>query len=311
MNRLISNSEIQTFKRCKRKWWFSSYRKLSKLRPDVSKPREVGSLVHQALDSYYAGGMRDISSVRTTLQVEIAKQYEKYGEENEEEVQKIGELATIMVDGYIDWLEETGADAHITVIAPEQEIGVPIEIQSVYDNGVYLIGKIDVRVHNEETHAQQFFETKTVGNFKDVEKISHIHEQMYMYHLLEYLANLSEMRMDGGIINMIRRVKRTSRAKPPFYKRLPVWHNEEELKSFYFRTWGTIRDILLTEERLNNSENPAVVVYPSPDKKCTWDCDFFHVCPMMDDPNADGEAFIDSAYQTVNPLRRYTKLELL
>jgi len=49
----IANSELQTFKRCKRKWWLSYYRRLHLRREGVGA-LSIGNMVHAPLEAYYA-----------------------------------------------------------------------------------------------------------------------------------------------------------------------------------------------------------------------------------------------------------------
>lgn len=301
MNRLTTNSEIQVFKDCKRKWWFKFWRKLRRRREPISKPRDIGSVVHGLLDRYYQGGMElDVLAELITEQNKMLAEFP----EQEEDVREVIEYSRIMLEGYFEWLKETGADVPLRVIEPEAEVRVEIL------EGVDLGGKIDTRVYNEERGARQFLETKTVGSFKERVDMATMNEQIFQYHLLELLSDLEQdsgSRTDGAILNMLRRVKRTSRAKPPFYMRHEVWHNEDELRNFYHRTIGTVLDILRTEQRLADGENPMRVVYPRPSRDCRWKCDFFDVCPMFDDPRTDAEGYLAAHFETHNPTARYTQ----
>ena len=53
----ISNSEIQTFKDCRRKWWLSYYRRLRPRTESKTGALALGSRIHQALDDYYSKGI--------------------------------------------------------------------------------------------------------------------------------------------------------------------------------------------------------------------------------------------------------------
>lgn len=298
----ISNSEIQTFKRCRRKWWLGFYRQLLRVEPEVSRPRDIGSLVHRRLDSYYSGGMED--DVLALLVDDQKEMKEEFPEEQHAEVDEVIEYARIMLEGYFEWINETGADANLEIIGPERS--VLVDLPAV--EGVKLSGMLDVRVFDHDQQAHAFLETKTVGNFADQEQIAHMNEQFYTYHLLERLDLLQQdiqTRTDGAILNMLRRIKRTSSAKPPFYKRVPVWHNDEELRAFYTRTIGVVRDILMVEAALDAGGDPLQVCYPTIDRSCTYMCDFFHLCPMIDDNRTNAEGFIAVNFREHDPYARY------
>ena len=53
----ISNSEIQTFKDCRRRWWLSYYRRLQPKTQQMTGALALGSRVHEALDMYYGKGI--------------------------------------------------------------------------------------------------------------------------------------------------------------------------------------------------------------------------------------------------------------
>ena len=296
--RSFTNSEIQTYKRCRRKWWFGHWLKLKLIRGKVSKPREVGSLVHHIIDRYYQGGM--IADVMEELALELEGMNAQFPDQ-EKDVIAIGELSRIMLEGYFEWVEETGADAHLEVVAPEQMVQVEMP-----ELGVMLRGKLDVRVKNRQTGGRQFLEHKTVSSFADKIDLADMDDQLLEYHMLESLTGDTDERSDGTILNMLRRVKRTATAKPPFYMRFEVPHNRDELRTFYLRTRGVIMDILQTESRLAEGEDPMTVVYPTIDRSCTWQCDFFSVCSMMNDPNKHADDLISLTFEQHDPNARYS-----
>lgn len=300
--RQISNSEIQTFKRCRRKWWLGFYRRLSRIDPQVSRPRDIGDLVHRRLDSYYSGGMED--DVLALLVQDQLEMKEAFPESQHEEIDQVVEFARIMLEGYFEWVEETGADANLEVIGPERSIRVALPKVE----GVELMGKIDLQVYDHDRQSRAFLETKTVSNFGDKESLAHMNEQIYTYHLLERLELLEQdiqTRTDGAVLNMLRRVKRTASAKPPFYKRMPIWHNDDELRAFFVRTIGVVKDILSVESLLDAGANPLEICYPTIDRSCTYMCEFFTVCPMVDDNRTDAEGYIAVSFRESDPYARY------
>ncbi len=294
----FTNSEIQTWKRCRRKWWFGHWLKLKLIRGKVSKPREVGSVVHRRIDRYYQGGM--VADVMEELALDIEGMHAEFPDQ-EKEIKGVGDLSRIMLEGYFEWIEETGADSHLEVIAPEQAVEVEMP-----ELGVKLRGKLDVRVRNLQTGGRQFLETKTVGSFADKVDLADMDEQLLEYHMLESLSAETDERSDGSILNMLRRVKRTVTAKPPFFMRFEVPHNRDELRTFYIRVRGVISDILHAESRLTAGEDPMAVVYPTVDRSCTWQCDYFSVCSMMNDPNKHADDLIELTFERHDPNARYS-----
>jgi hypothetical protein len=133
-------------------------------------------------------------------------------------------------------------------------------------------------------------------------------EQMMHYMLLEFLSlEDSDVRCDGALYNMMRRVKRSAKAKPPFYDRIEVRHNKFELESYRRRALAATREILVAIDRLERGEEHFDVVYPSPTPECRWSCDFFAVCNLFDDGSRGVNDMVNALYRSTNPLERYRK----
>lgn len=304
----VSNSELRTFKRCRRKWWLAYNRKLEPGYRELVGARSVGTRVHFALASYYSGSW-DIDEALSTYKESAAYDRELLLEQDplndlrkfESEV----ELGLIMLEGYFDWLGESGIDMGLTVIAAETPIEAPLK---GIDN-VNLRGKLDLRVQREFDGARLFLDHKTVGSLQQANGTIIQDEQMLTYHLLEKLeafaiGDESGERTDGGLYNMLRKVKRTATAKPPFYDRIEVRHNDTELRNFYVRITGEVRRILEAEQALADGVDHHYVVPPNPTRDCSWDCDFYKMCPMLDD-GSRAEDFLRDNFAIGDPDARY------
>jgi PD-(D/E)XK nuclease superfamily protein len=306
----ISNSELQTFKRCRRKWWLVYYRELRLKRPDVTGPRAIGTRLHLALSAYYSTERIDPTQV---LEDTIAFDRKMLSEGTDVnalgEFDKEADLVRAMLEGYLEWIKETGADEGIEVVGNEEVVEVPFgEFQNVV---VVLVGKMDLRIRRLVDKARLFLDHKSVANLTTPTKTLHIDEQMLHYHLLEYLAYLqagvdsdvAEYSM-GGIYNMLRKVKRTATANPPFYGRVEVRHNINELRSYYTRVWGEVAVLIGLKVDLDGGADPMLVAYPTPHSNCSWDCDFITVCPMFDDGSA-AEELLAEYYEKSDPHDHY------
>lgn len=307
-NRYVTNSEIQTFKRCRRKWWLAYYRKLEAVRPEAAGVRRLGTRLHEALAEHYSSRGKDPIMV---FMQGFADDYERaratFDAELEKTLEKDLALGRIMLEGYLEWVASEGMDSDLTVIADEDDIAVPINAEFKDGQGrvVNLLGKLDVRVQRHIDGAVGFLDHKSVGSFEAATKTLHMDEQMQMYLTLERLTNVAGTHIAGAWYNMLRRVKRTATAKPPFYHREFITFNPAQLQSFWERTVNTIIDILTLEHRLGiEGVDPRTIAYPSPRADCTWSCDFFLSCSMFDDGSAV-ERFIDVAFKTGDPIARY------
>lgn len=307
----LTNSEMKQFRRCRRQWWLGSYRGLRLAQTRIAgSPLTIGNRVHDALAAYYdPADQRDpLDVLRASCDADLAG----LGELDEgaaKAIQSEWELTSAMLRGYLDWLEETGADSDLRVLTSEKKLEVPL-----IDGEATLLSKIDARVERVSTGARLALEHKTVGNLSYALPLLQLDTQLLTEHLAE-LIHLRELgdedaegRAEGVLYNMLRKVKRTASAKPPFYGRETVMHNVHELRNHWRHVVGTAREILRTRERLAAGENPQHVVPPNPTRDCTWDCPFFRVCPLFDD-GSDAEGAVNSLYEVGDPLERYAHLD--
>lgn len=316
--RRFSNSEIQTFKRCRRKWYLGWYQRLRLRNQDPVGALAIGNRVHRALEAWYVPEGDNPTDPRTALEAAIASDWEackqayaEIGQEPPPElVKEFNEntaLERAMVEGYMEWLIETGVDSGLRVVAPETYLEAPLEVPGS-NVDVLLIGKLDVRMIREYDGVRLFMDHKTTLSLTEPLKTIRLDEQMLHYHVLEWLSDVEGGRCDGALYNMLRKVKRSARAKPPFYDRVEVRHNKHELESFRRRLVGVIKTMLDVIARLEADEDPHVVVYPSPARDCSWSCDFLPVCTMFDD-GSRVDAMLEQYYVQEDPLSHYKRNE--
>lgn len=327
--RWVSNSEIGTFRRCRRKWWLGYFRRLTPV-SDVQSlglNRMVGVDAHGALQRYYAGDGDPLQYVREAAQRRretLEAQADEDSPVNDQDLKLIAkaeELTLAMIEGYLEWVAEEGVDQGLTVRSTESEIAINLydvaPRSPVARAGIGLVGKLDARFHRDWDGAIFFMDHKTVGNLSELPKWAHLDTQLLHYHLLEYLeflrrgADAEEIeatRTDGGVLNMLRKVKRTASANPPFYGRHEVRHNLEELRNHWRHVLGEVTRIMEAESALRAGVPHHEVCPPTPKRDCTWDCDFFALCHLLDD-GSDAEGMIAELYKEHDPLERYTSLE--
>jgi hypothetical protein len=307
--RKFSNSEIQTFKRCRRKWWLGWHRGLKLRDEDQTGVRQIGNRLHRALEVAYTPGgpIHDallpahegiVAHDRMLVVASNADQFTL------DQFTADVDLERIMLEGYIQWLEETGADSNLEVIAAEQYVEAWInEVHAA------IIGKMDVIVRVRTTGAWRFIDHKSVGTLTQPLEQLPRNEQMRHYTLLQWMTRPPGQRVDGALFNMLRRVKRTGRAKPPFYAREEVFYNRHVIENFYDRLVNEIATIQDVEAQLMHDPNlndPLPLVYPTPLGQCSWDCDFVKICHMFDDGSRVEDA-IAAQYEVGDPLSYYDR----
>jgi RecB family exonuclease len=284
----LSNSEIQTFKDCRRKWWLTYYRRLKPKQQKFTGPLALGSRVHEALDQYYSNGT-PLLEAHAKL-VEADRKLLSADFRDPTDLDSEADLGRIMLEGYLQWVEEEGIDNELEMISTEEILNMPM-----FDGSVNLTGKIDMRVRRKADGVRMFRDFKTVGgSFSQFYSTAHMNEQILTYMLLENHANGgTEERSEGGIFTLLKKVKRTANAKPPFYDQFEVRHNIFSMRSFWQRLHGTVTDLMKMKTALDEGAAHQAVAYPRPSNDCTWKCPFFSVCPMFDDGSGAEDAITE------------------
>lgn len=316
----VSNSEVQTFKQCKRKWWLAWYRGLGLRTQEFIGVRSTGTRIHRALEKWYVPDGQPRVDPRDALEAVVAEdwaQIERLSGDMAIPAVKMESLAVefanstnmerAMVEGYVQWLEETGADSNLRIIGSEQYLSAPLDVYvSGQQRPVNIIGLLDARAEDTNTQHTWFIDHKSVGDLESPLPLLQANEQMLHYHLLEMLSSPNADRYcDGALYNMIKRSKRSERAEPPFYAREEIRHNTHELASYRRRLVSTVQDILTTKDRLDNGEEHLDVAYPTPADTCKWKCDFFAVCSLMDNGAPGVHDMMEILYKPGNPRARY------
>lgn len=294
----ISNSEVQTYKDCKRKWWLSYYRRLQPKTQQMTGALALGSRIHQALDDYYSKGIPLLEAhsilVATDRKILEDSFRDTYDLDSE------AELGRIMLEGYLQWVEENGIDSELEMISTEEIISMPM-----LEGRVELQGKIDMRVRRKADGVRMFRDFKTVGgSFTDFGAMAHMNEQILTYMLLETAQNRDGERSEGGIFTLLKKVKRSTNARPPFFDQIEVRHNVFALRSFWQRVNGVLTDLMKTRDDLDAGADHRYVAYPRPSRDCKWKCQFFTVCPLLDDGSAAEQA-ISEMFDVGDPYGYY------
>jgi RecB family exonuclease len=152
----LSNSEIQTFKDCRRRWWLTYYRRLQPKYKDSTGALALGTRIHAALDDYYANGTPLLQAHANLVNTEKELLLQDFRDVSE--LEKEAELGHIMLDGYLQWNEEEGIDADLEMISTEETIVMPM-----FNGEVELQGKLDMRVRRKADGVRMFRDFKTVG----------------------------------------------------------------------------------------------------------------------------------------------------
>ena len=297
----VSNSEIQMFLKCRRRWMLTYYEGWSTRDPVVTGALALGSRVHAALEVYYKGHGPLLEQYDLLMNED--KMLAASVGQDLTTLEQEGELGRLMLEGYLDWIAEEGIDSIYKVIGVEEILSTPM-----LGGRVHLVGKIDLRVQDMRDGTHLVRDHKTTASLDDFPSWAHMNPQLMTYQTLDFVNRTGpdeDQRLAGGVFSLLKKVKRGVRAKPPFYRLHEVRHNVFTLRSFWTRTQGTLTDLLGVRDALDAGEDHRLVAYPTPTRDCRWACPFFQVCPLMDD-GSDVDSMLNDLYVKGNPYAYYS-----
>jgi hypothetical protein len=213
------------------------------------------------------------------------------------------ELGRIMLEGYLEWMSEKGLDSDVDIVSSEERLVTPM-----LNGRVELMAKVDQRVRRKSDGVRLFRDFKTSANFSDITATADLNEQLLTYLMIEALQKDEPERCDGGVFVMLRKVKRTASARPPFYDYIEVRHNVFTLRNFWTRVNGELQDMVHARDQLDAGADHHYVAYPRPSRDCQWICPFRAQCPMFDDGSAVEQSLYDN-FETGNPYDYYGPTE--
>ena len=298
----VSNSEITTWKQCRRRWWLTYFLRLRPKKREFTGALPLGSRVHKALEIHYREGRplleiwKELVDDDRTMMLADGLDTAKLDDE--------AELGRLMLEGYIDWVNDEGLDSDLEVIGIEEILRYDYPLSR---GGITLIGKIDQRIVKKFSDTRAVLDFKTAANFDSFNKTGHMSPQLKTYMLLDKLTAQRDgdpRRIDGGIFRLLRKVKRGPRAQPPFYQDMFISHNDYTLRSFWTQLSGVLQELYDVKAALDAGGDPMQLAHPNPTRDCTWICPFFHICPMFDD-GSNVESAIEDQYEVHDPYGYY------
>jgi hypothetical protein len=261
---------------------------------DVRYPLTVGNLVHGALEVFYlAGGIHGDGSedlAREFLKDKRADDLAECAAEHEKVIIKSHKTAEACLDSYLHWLEETGIDNEIEIIGTEDKIS----LDGILD-GCILNGRIDLLARCKVTGDIIVIDFKLVQSISDKIRMLHLDQQAKAYALLAHHKYGKPVKVYFRIVKIN---QRSATVKGPQEENYIIHLNPAQLDVYRKQLGGMFHDILEAQDRLNNDADHQEVAYPSPSDSCSWKCEFFPVCPMLDDPHSDGLWLLNDAFES-------------
>lgn len=296
-----SNSELQSFMDCRRRWWLTYFRGLRPREEKPVGPLAIGSRVHLSLESGYSSPGRGEAALEV-LAASIEADYavaERIGGETLKKFESEAELSVIMLTGFIEWAAEEGLDSGWEVVAHERIVKAPpVDVGGVQ---VVLKGKLDQIVRNELDGSLWMRDWKTTITMNPV--MLAFRPQLKTYLLLLALTE-PDAQVSGGQFVFLKKVKRSARAVPPFYSVETLYVGPNEMASFFLSTSGVMSELVLAMTRLERGEDHRAVAPPRPTRDCSWRCPFYSCCEMFDD-GSQVEQYLEANYVAADPYEYY------
>jgi PD-(D/E)XK nuclease superfamily protein len=266
--RHLNQSELTTYLRCRRKWNWSYLEGFTT--PRYNTNLSTGTAVHKALQAHYKG----LDPFAALVEYwDLTAENILPDDPCMAQVAKDVSLSNIMMEGYLEWLAEEGADAGLTPVAVEEKV----EMQLLSD--VVLHGTVDLVLADPDGN-MFIIDHKTTNAFGALAD----RRLVLNFQLLTY-ATLAEEFFGaapaGAQLNMLRKVLRTGTAKPPFYQRESVHFNSFQLDNHRAHMQAIATELMAVESRVREGDMSGV--WPVVDGDCSWKCPFLSVCPMADD----------------------------
>ena len=285
----ISQSELSTWARCPRKWLVNYYYGAVPAEDEITGNRILGTRVHTALQARYDTGANPVDVLAILYQMVLDAHPEA-----SQDILKERELAQIMTSGYLEWLEGEGADAHLQQVAAEADVKVPLPGLP----GVMLRARLDAVFRDIQDGHYLFRDYKTADSFQRHELLA-LDWQMRFYCLVTaILRNQGEdfPVVRGGMVDTLRRVKRSSKSQPPYYRRDYFRYGVPELEATARRAGKLATEILHVRDLLDaaaarGDDLAAVNILQQAELRpvpiltdCSWSCPLAGgICTMMDD----------------------------
>lgn len=189
---ILTNSEVQDFMDCPRRWYLSVYRRLGKKNALwYNTATSIGSVYHAGLAAYYGHQQNPVEWAKHYYAEELVK----IGGLPESEAgmhlnafEKERQLVLTMLEGYMLYLEDEAPDEDLEVLGAEERIEVPLVGGNGEGGPITLRGKIDAPARwKSSPEILLQLEHKTVGNFTDLPKYAQVNPQFLTYDLMAYL----------------------------------------------------------------------------------------------------------------------------
>lgn len=286
-------TELMTLRKCRRSWLNRYYYGLDTppaTNPGPKRSMHIGIDVDRALRAYYFEGTDPQAALRQWWESEVIPEIPADATEADHKAwDEVFDTSDRMLEGYVEWLADEGADAG------EVHVGVELELSAVIPGtDVRLHTHLDSLVYDTTWNEWIIDDRKTVDTLTKSEQFQ-IDDQLLTYAwVVERALGIRVRRLRH---TMLRRVKRTGNAKPPFYAREEITVSDLQVENHEKHLYSLATDLAdaVYELGYGYDDHHHYVAPPAPSRDCTWWCPFMPICVAHDD-GSDIDGLRDTLY---------------
>jgi len=296
---LVTQSDIAAFKKDRLDWFLKTY---LGLRPRDRQPYgalHLGTRVHTALERHYLRGEDLLEAYRQLVGIERAELEDSGRPFDNEKWSEEAELGRVMLEGFVDWREETGFDTDFRIFAVEDALSHVFDIDGT---AVELRGKLDARARSTFSGMQLILDWKTAKSISQLIAQADNSEQLLTYATLEYLNNPDAI-LQGALYVILRKTLRGPATKPPYYAVHEVHFSQGRIATFGHRLSGVLADYVRIVAALDAGIDFRRVVYPTPNFFATFSA--YSPLIMLLDEGIAPERMIADRFEQIDPHERY------
>lgn len=314
----VTYSGIGRFTACRRMWYLSEVEALRPIKEELTGPLPFGQRMHSALEAWGNNAVEDPYDIWDALMSTAYVAAQNLGH-NTEKLEKEHELGAVMLKGFLPWIESSGFFSVFETLDVEAAlkdhlmVQVPVLVGDAA-NGyevhqakvkVLIRGKADQIIRRTIDDSHWILDWKTTASFADNTLIALAKSpQMRIYARLAKMAN-PDVKFYGGYLGLLRKVKQTPRAIPPFYALHEVPMNKTDMIAYQQRLYAVVTDMAQALVRLKSGQHPDSIAYFTPSRVTCTSCVFRHPCDLMADYPAGAVDMLANEFVKHNPFERY------
>lgn len=302
-----SYSGIQKLMQCPRAWYLGEYRSLGAVLDKRTGALGFGGRIHNAMEAWSDGTVaspRDAWDELSNHEYAVAAER---GFMDTPELDKETELGAVMLEGFGLWWETEGENQEFEVIAVEK--GFSNELEIVTDTGevvtLWLYGKLDRVLRHRDNGQIWVADWKTTKDLQE-SAIAGVEAspQPRIYKRLVEQALPGE-HIAGIRYTFLRKVGRSSRAKPPFYFNHDLNLSRYNTDAHMTRVTAIASRMVDMDTKLGGGELHEDIAPFNPGWYCST-CPFKNVCHVMNTVGMDAaDDMLDEEFTYRDPLERY------